>query len=182
MNLTALLAQGLRNLAGTLAPVEDDGSLRLYGEHEVKIHRADGTIEQRVFKNTLIYQGINRLAFRATTYTNTVAQYLVVGTQTAAHSLASVQAGIGEVSRKIAASIVQSQDWIALTATWGGASDSLTGVVLSTGAISDYVNSHASNGIYFSMSNSVNTTLAASDTLQLTCRIRVGSHNLGQST
>lgn len=179
MTLSELIAQGLRTIAGTLSP--EDG-IRIYGEHEVKIFRADGTVESKLFKNTPVYKGINRIAFRTTTYTNTVAQYLIVGTQTAQHSLGSVQAGIGEVSRKIVASIVQSQDWISLTSTWGGASDGLTGIALATAGISDYPNSHATNDTLFSLSNSVNTTLAASDTLMLTCRIRVGSHNLGQST
>lgn len=182
MRITEKLAATLREIAGTLDPNSSDDGIRVYGEYEVAIHRANGDIERKVFKNTPIYKGLNRLAFRATTYTNTVAQYLVVGTQTAAHSLGSVQAGIGEVSRKVAATIVQSQDWFALTSTWGGASDSLTGVVLSSIGISDYVNSHATNDTFFSMSNSLATTLAASDTLMATARVRVGSHNLGQST
>ncbi len=165
-----------------LVGAEDPSVVKIYGEHEVKIFRADGSIETKVFKNTPVYKGLNRLAFRATTYTNTVAQYLIVGTVTAAHSLGSTQAGIGEVSRKIAATIVQSQDWFALTATWGGAADGLTGIALGTLGVTDYVNSHATNDTLFSLSNSVNTTLAASDTLMATARIRVGSHNLGQST
>lgn len=181
-SISELLASKLRTVADSIAPSPKDDTITIYGEYERIIHRADGTVERSVFKNTPIYKGLNRLAFRATTYTNTVAQYLVVGTQTAAHSLGSVQAGIGEVNRKVAASIVQSQDWFALTSTWGGASDSLTGVVLSSIGISDYVNSHATNDTFFSMSNSLATTLAASDTLMATCRIRVGSHNLGQST
>ena len=179
--LSKIVANKLREIAGTISPAQEDGTT-VYGEYEVAIHRANGDIENKVFKNTPIYKGLNRLAFRATTYTNTVAQYLVVGTQTAAHSLASAQGGIGEVSRKAAASIVQSQDWFALTSTWGGASDSLTGIVLSSIGVSDYVNSHATNDNFFSMSNSLNTTLAASDTLSATCRIRVGSHNLGHTT
>lgn len=175
------LRDGLRVIAGTLG-VDDGRSLRIYGEHEIEIFRADGSVERKVIKNTPVYKGINRIAFRATTYTNTVAQYLVVGTQTAAHSLGSVQAGVGEVIRKIASSVVHSQDFIALTASFGGASDGLTGIALATAGISDYVNSHATNDNFFSLSNSVNTTLTASDTLLLTCRIRVGSHNLGHST
>lgn len=178
LNISKFLAERLRNIAGTLAPEE---GVKVYGEWERKIYRADGTVETVVVKNTPVYKGLNRLAFRATTYTNTVAQYLVVGTQTAAHSLGSGQGGVGEVNRKVAASIVQSQEWFALTSTWGGASDSLTGIVLATAGITDYVNSHATADNFFSLSNSVATTLAASDTLQLTCRVRIGSHNLGHT-
>lgn len=176
-NISEFIGAKLRQIAGTIDGVQ---SIPVYGETIAKIYRADGRIEEKVFKNTLTSAGLNRLAFRGTTYTNTVAQYLAIGTQTAAASLGSTQAGIGEVSRKIQATIVQSQDWIALTASWGGASDTMTGLVLSTVAIADHASS--GSGILFAISNSLNTTLAASDTLLVTHRIRVGSHNLGQST
>jgi hypothetical protein len=178
-NINDRIAGKLRGIAEMLSP---DNTLVISSEVERKIMRADGTVETSLFKNTPIYKGLNRLAFRATTYTNTVAQYLVVGTQTAAHSLGSVQAGLGEVLRKQATSVVQSQDWFALSCSLGGASDGLTGIALASIGMTDYVNSHATNDTFFGMSNSLGLTLAASDTALITYRIRVGSHNLGQST
>lgn len=148
------------------------------GEFMAEIIRADGSVEHRYMQNIVTRRGLNRLANRAIAGTASLAFALSIGTLTADASLDST--GFGEVTRKAAATVVQSQDWFALTMTWAGNADGLTGVVLMSPAIVDHASS--GQGIAWNIANSLNVTLAASDFLNLTARIRVGSHNLGHSS
>lgn len=165
---------------GTIAPPD---CLSVIGEWDVKVVRADGRIERKVLKNIVTRAGLNRLANRGIQATGTTPFYVIaVGTATAAHTLDSAQGNLGEVIRKSAALAANSREWLFLQCTIGGFSDSVTSVVLDTGAIADFPNSHASSGILGNMVNGLSTTLANSDLLDLTVRIRVGSHNLSHST
>lgn len=151
------------------------------GEFDALIVRADGAVEHRHIKNVVTYRGLNRLAARAINATGQTPAYVLgVGTQTAANSLGSTVTQYGEVSRKTATTVVQSQEWFALTMTWAGNTDGLTGIALDSVAILDHVDS--GQGIAFNIANGLAVTLQASDFLNLTGRIRVGSHNLGHST
>lgn len=161
----------------------------LYGEFKAVIHRAqpDGSylVEERPWKRNLItYKGLNRIANRVVQATGTSpAYYLGVGTITAAASLQSVN--FGEVTNGRKASIVtggsaQSREWFFLNATWAGNTDSLTGIALDSAAILDGATS--GSGIVFNIVNGLAVTLQASDFLNLTARIRVGSHDDGHTT
>lgn len=166
----------------------------LYGEWVIKVFRADGTVEERVRKNQVTYYGMNRLAARgvvnapAAGVCGSAAAYVVVGTSTSVPSYTDTQSRVGEVlaGRKLA-TIVQSREWMALTNTFGGASDSLTGIALDSAAISDYASSAdgstgaGSGSIIFNRVNGIAVTLAQSDILNLTVRIRVGSHDSAHS-
>lgn len=158
-----------------------------YGEWLVEVHRADGRIERKVLRNVVTDRGLNRIANRAVQATGTTPfNYIIVGTATQAGSLNSVQSSLGEVIRR--ASIanpastsvvgIQSREWIAMTATFGGSVDGLTGIALDSAAIHDYVNSHATTGIVGNHVNGLGVTLQNSDLLNLTVRIRVGSHDI----
>lgn len=178
---------GLRAIAGTIAPEHGfDDSISVYGEWEIKVIRADGRVERKFRKNIVTRAGLNRLANRAVQATGTTPFHqIVVGTATAAATLDSAQGNIGEVIRKASAitgASAQSREWTFLQCTIGGFSDSLAGVALDSAAISDYPNSHASTGILANIVNGIGVTLANSDLLDLTVRIRVGSHNLSHST
>jgi len=151
----------------------------MYGEFDAVVHRADGTVETKRIRNIVTRYGLNRLAARAINATGQTPAYILgVGTVTNAASLDSTN--FGEVSRKAAAVVVQSQDWFALTMTWAGNTDSLTGVALDSVAILDHASS--GQGTVFNIANGLGVTLQASDFLNLTGRIRVGSHNLGHTT
>lgn len=154
------------------------GHVGVVGEFDADVIRADGTIEKRHIDNIVTRRCLNRLASRAITGTGSVAFALSIGTLTANASLDST--AFGEVTRKAAATIVQSQEWFALTMTWAGNADSLTGVVLMSVAICDHASS--GQGTVWNIANSLNVTLADSDFLTLTGRIRVGSHNLGHTS
>lgn len=176
------------DVAGT---IRNDSPVGLYGEWEVKVVRADGTTETKVLRNTVTARGMNRIAARAlynapaAGQCGSAAAYIVVGTATAATADTDTQAQVGEVAagRKIGTAIVQSREWFALTATWAGNADGLTSIALDSAAISDYANSWASDtgagsgSIIFNRVNGLGVTLQASDFLNLTVRIRVGSHN-----
>lgn len=167
-------------IGGTLIPVLDD-HVPIVGQFDAVITRADGSVEHRVVKNIVTRYGLNRLAHRAVNAATSTPAYVIgVGTVTAAASLDSTVLLFGEVSRKSAVSATQSQDWFALVATWAGNTDSLTGVALDSVAILDHASS--GQGIAFNIANGLGVTLQASDFLNLTGRIRVGSHDLGQST
>lgn len=157
------------------------------GEVDVLVVRADGRQERKTVKNVVTYAGLNRIANRAVYAAGTTPFYIIgVGTQTAAHSLGSTQAGLGEVKRK--ASIItglsaQSREWIFLNCTLGGAADSVTSVVLDSCGITDFANSYAnpSSNTFCNLVNGLGVTLANSDFLNLTVRIRVGSHDVSHS-
>jgi len=166
-------------------PISDvGGTIQLEGLWDVEVRRADGTVERKTLKNTVTANGMNRIANRSVhglTATSGM-NYVVVGTATSAPADTDGQSAVGEVSRKISALNVQSREWCALVATWAGNTDGLTGVALDSAAISDYQSSHASTGIIFNRVNGLGVTLQASDFLNLTVRIRVGSHNQAHTT
>lgn len=160
------------------------------GEFIVRHWRADGQhgggfilLGETICLNVVTRAGLNRMANKwVSNAANSAMAYVIVGTVTATHSLDSSQAGIGEVSRKIAATVTNSREWAYLQNTWGGASDSLTGIALDSVGVSDYANSSASTGILGAVSNGLGVTLQGSDLLDVTYRARVGSHNLSHST
>ena len=165
--------------------------LQPFGTIRVRTFRADGTggwtqLSEKELKNVVTASGLNRIANRAVNATGTSPLYIIgVGSATATHSLGSVQAGIGEVKRKTSnftGTNAQSREWIFLQCTIGGAADSVTSVALDTVFMADFPNSHASTGIIAAVTNGLGVTLAGSDLLDLTYRIRVGSQDLSHST
>lgn len=157
-----------------------------FGGYHVKVTRFDGSVENKFVRNLVLSEGLNRIANRAVLGATTSVYFVIgVGTQTAAHSLASDQPGFGEVNRKtsnVTGTNAQSREYIFMTQTWGGFADSVTSVVLDTAFISDHPSSHATTGTYLSAANGLGVTLANSDFLALTYQVRVGSHNLSHST
>jgi len=141
-----------------------------------EITRADGSVEVLERKNTLTSAGLNQLALLGITNTNSAFLYLVVGSQTAAGSLGSVQGGLGEVSRKIGATQTSSKEFMILVATWAGATDSITSVALDSGAAFNHASS--GSGVMLNQVNGMGATLGNSDFLKVQMEIRVGSHNL----
>ena len=139
------------------------------------ITRADGSEEVSIMNNIVVAEGLNQLAAAAVSSANARFAYLAIGTQTAAHSLGSTQAGIGEVDRKAASTLASSNEVIILVATWAGNADSVTSLDLRTGAIFNHANS--GSGTMLNAVNSVATVLADSDFLKLQAEVQVGSHN-----
>lgn len=160
-------------------------SVSIQGEWDVKVVRADGQIERKTLRNVVTRAGLNRIAHRAVAHDTSPFFYIAVGTQTATHSLNSAQGTLGEVIRKVSAvgsTQAQSREWIFLQCTLGGAADSVTSLALDSAGISDHPNSHASTGILGNMVNGIAVTLANSDLLDLTVRIRCGSHDISHTT
>lgn len=164
-----------------LETITPDGA-PVFGEYVITVYRGDGKVERKVLKNVVTRAGLNRMANRATGYASSAFNYLIVGTQTATHSLDSVQGGIGEVGRKVGATVTNSREWAFLQNTWGGSSDSLTGIVLDSVGMTDFATSSSASGILGSAVNGMGVTLQNSDLLDVTYRARVGSHNLSHST
>jgi len=178
-----LKSVGLARLSQVSGTIEDIVSIR--GEWDIKVIRADGSIEQKTVKNVVTRAGMNRIAHRAVAHDTSPFFYIVIGSQTATHSSDSTQAGIGEVKRKVSAvgsTQAQSSEWIFLQCTLGGAADSVTSVTLDSAGISDGVNSSSAVGIMGNLVNGIGVTLANSDLLDLTVRIRCGSHNGAHTT
>lgn len=160
-------------------------SVTVRGEWDVKVVRADGRIERKTLKNVVTRAGMNRIAHRAVAHDTSPFFYIAVGTQTATHSSDSAQGTLGEVKRKVSAvgsTQAQSSEWIFLQCTLGGAADSVTSLALDSAGISDNPNSLANAGILGNLVNGIGVTLANSDLLDLTVRIRVGSHNGSHTT
>ena len=147
------------------------------GIWDFDILRANGSLEHKRITNTLTSEGLNKLAqLGITNGTNSAFLYLAIGTQTAASSLGSTQAGLGEISRKLAATATTSVEFMILVMTWAGAADSITSLDLRTAGACNHASS--GSGQFLNFVNSVATVLAASDFLKITMAVRIGSHNL----
>jgi hypothetical protein len=160
-------------------------SVAIQGEWDIKVVRADGSIERKTRRNIVTRAGMNRIAHRAVAHDTSPFFYIAIGTQTAAHSSDSAQGTLGEVKRKVSAvgsTQAQSSEWIFLQCTIGGSAESVSSLVLDSAGISDGVNSSSAAGIMGNMVNGIGVTLANSDLLDLTVRIRVGSHNGAHTT
>jgi hypothetical protein len=175
--VASLLASAEQRILDTILP---------HGEFLARITRADGTVEEKVVKNIVLKEGLNRIANRAVQPTGTSVFYVIgVGSQTGTHSLSSDQPGFGEISRKTSAvtgANAQSREWIFNVATWGGAADSVTSLNLDTVFVADFPTSHATTGAYLAAASGLATVLANSDFLHITHRVRVGSHDIDHTT
>lgn len=167
-------------LGGTLRPIH------LYGEWDIVVTRADGSEERKTLRNTVTAAGMNRLANRGVLATGTTPFFtILVGTISTAPADTDAQAQFGEMIRKTSLTLganAQSREWIFLTCTLAGAVDGITSKTMNCAGITDFPTSHASTGVYLNRVNGLGTTLADSDFLALTCRVRVGSHNQAHST
>lgn len=157
-----------------------------FGGYHVKVTRANGAVEEKFVKNIVLKEGLNRIANRAVNATGTTPfAFIGIGTATAAHTLASDQPNWGEVSRKSSintGTAAQSREWIWVSQTWAGFADSITSVALDTAFCCDFATSHATTGAYLGAANGLGVTLANSDYLALTYRVRVGSHDIDHTT
>jgi hypothetical protein len=167
-------------LGGTIAP------MRFYGEWDVLVTRADGREERKTLRNTITANGMNRIANRAVQATGTTPFFtILVGTISTAPADTDGQPQFGEMIRKTSLTLganAQSREWIFLTCTLAGAVDGITSKTMNCAGICDFPTSHASSGVYGNRVNGLGTTLADSDFLFLTCRIRCGSHNQAHTT
>lgn len=151
------------------------------GYFDVKVVRADGSVEERTLKNTVTVTGLNRLAAAAVNSAAGVVNALVVGSATASPALTDSQSSFGEVSRKSMISQAQSREWFFGVATWGGAADSVTSVTLNCAGLTIGTSSLATSFI-MNRVNGLAVTLGNSDFLNLTARVRVGSHDVAHSS
>jgi hypothetical protein len=182
-SISERIADAAAVLGGTLRPRE---LVPIYGEWDVKVVRADGSVEKKTLRNLVTSAGLNRIANRAVQATGTSVFFnIVIGSTTAAATFTDVQSGMGEMSRKqfiAAGASAQSREWIFGVATWGGAADGVTSKTINCCGLSDHVNSHATTGIIGNRVIGLGVTLGDSDFLNLTARIRVGSHDNTHST
>ena len=149
------------------------------GRWRITITRADGSVEERLLPNIVTKDGLNAIAANMIgpgTGANSAFRYRAIGTVTAVASLGSVQGGLGEVERKIGATIASSNEVAIIVATWAGDTDGLTGIVLGTAAIANHASS--GSGILGNAVNSIAATLNASDFLKVQMEVQIGSHAL----
>lgn len=180
-NIFDRLRDGFRVVNGTIR-IED--MIPVVGFADIRVTRADGTVEERTIKNTVTVVGLNRIAGCAVNSAAGVFNSVVIGSATAAPALTDSQSSIGEVGRKTSVVLnasAQSREWIFLVATWAGAADGITSVALGSGAISIGANSLATS-VFANRVNGLSVTLGNSDFLHLTMRIRVGSHDVAHTT
>jgi hypothetical protein len=165
-----------------------DEHVPIMGEFEITVYRADGSLERRRIRNQVTAAGLNRISNRAIMATGTTPFYIIgVGTVTAAASLDSTNFGEVANGRKTGVTnpnssgltATQSREWFSITATYGGFSDSLTGIVLDSAALLCHASS--GQGAVMNIVNGMAVTLANSDILNVTGQVRVGSHNLAHS-
>lgn len=154
------------------------------GYWDVKVVRADGTIEEKTIRNTVTVTGLNRLAHAAVDSAAGVMNAIVVGTATGAPALTDSQSSFGEVIRKsfiATGASAQSREWFFGVCTIAGAADAVTSVTLDSAGMTIGTTSLATSFI-MNRVNGMGVTLGNSDFLNLTARVRVGSHNIAHST
>lgn len=170
--------QACQVLNGTISaiPVE--------GYWDVKVIRHDGRVEEKTLRNTVTVTGLNRLAACAVNSAAGVLNAIVVGTATAAPALTDSQSSFGEVIRKSFITLgasAQSREWFFGVCTIGGAADSVTSVALASAGLTIGTSSLATSFI-MNRVNGLGVTLGNSDFLNLTARVRVGSHDVAHSS
>lgn len=170
--------QALKVLNGT---IDMASMLPVEGYWDVKVVRADGTIEERTLKNTVTVTGLNRIAACAVNSAAGVFNAIIIGSATASPALTDSQSSMGEVLRKSFIAQSQSREWFFGVATWGGAADSVTSVALGSAGITIGTSSLATS-LLANRVNGLGVTLGSSDYLNLTVRVRVGSHDVAHST
>jgi len=157
--------------------IEGEANVAIEGSWKFEISRADGTVETSSVQNTLTAAGLDHLArLGVTNGVGSAFIYLAIGTQTDPSSLGSVQAGLGEVDRKIGAVQTSSREVMILSSTWAGAADGISSLDLRTASAVNHPDS--GSGIHLNFVNSVSTVLADSDFLRIEMNVRVGSHNI----
>jgi len=158
-------------IAGSHVPIE--------GHWVREIHRADGTVERKELNNVVTALGLNLLADRLVLDTGSKVGWIAIGSWASARTVAD--SAFGEVvgGRKAGAIVQQSREWAYVQATWGGAADGVTSDDLQMAALCNHQTS--GSGVVVNIVSGLSTVLADSDFLNLTGRIRVGSHNLVDS-
>lgn len=166
---------------GTLVPQSHCG---IEGFWDVEVVRADGRIERTTKRNTVTVTGLNRIAACVVNSAAGVVNAIVVGTATASPALTNSQSSFGEVIRKSFITLganAQSREWIFGVCTLGGAADSVTSLALECAGITIGTSSLATS-VIINRVNGLGVVLGNSDFLNLTCRIRVGSHDVAHTT
>lgn len=154
------------------------------GYWDVKVVRADGSIEARTLRNTVTVTGLNRIASAAVNSAAGVFNAIAIGSATASPALTDSQSSLGEVGRKSFVALgasAQSREWLFGVATWGGAADGITSVALGSASITIGTSSLATS-LIANRVNGLGVTLGSSDFLNLTVRVRIGSHDVAHST
>lgn len=182
LNIFERFMNAVRAFNGTLPP----DNIGLKGYWDVKVVRADGTVEMRTLPNVVTVAGLNRIANRAVQATGTsLYNWIAIGSNNTAAALTDVQSNFGEMVRKAfiaGGASAQSREWIFGTCTVGGAADGVTSLTMNCAGLFDFPNSHATSGIAGNRVTGLAVTLGNSDFMNLTCRIRVGSHDVSHST
>lgn len=168
-------------LAGVgLTRTEIGGSqIPIKGYWDVKITRADGSVEERTLENIVTANGLNLIADRLVLDANSKANWIAVGSWLTSPTLSTSEFGEVVGGRKVSAVVQQSREWAYIQATWGGAADGVTSDDLQHAAMCNHPTS--GSGIVINIVEGLSTVLADSDFLNLTVRIRVGSHNLADT-
>jgi hypothetical protein len=181
LSISDRIRQAVQVLNGT---IDMRSHVPVVGEWDVKVIRADGTIEAKTLRNTVTVTGLNRIAACAVNSAGGVFNSTVIGSATAAPALTDSQSSMGEVGRKswiTTGANAQSREWIFGVATWGGAADGITSVALGSAGISIGASSLATS-MLANRVNGLGVTLGNSDFLNLTVRVRIGSHDVAHST
>lgn len=168
----------VRVLNGTISHIP------VTGEWDVKVIRHDGTVEEKTLRNTVTVTGLNRLASCAVNSAAGVMNAIVVGTATAGPALTDSQSSFGEVIRKSFIALgasAQSREWFFGVCTIGGSADGVTSLALASAGLTIGATSLATSFI-MNRVNGLGVTLGNSDFLNLTARVRVGSHDVAHST
>ena len=152
-----------------------DSRIRLKGVWNIEVVRVDGTIERKRVENTVTALGLNGAASRLLSDVTSPFAYSAIGSGTSS-AVMSETALVHEIARTLASTRTNSGEVAISVSTYGGASDSITGVVINEAGLFNHVNS--GQGVMFNRVSSLGITLANSDMLKLQVEVQVGSHDL----
>ena len=151
--------------------------LRVKGEWTFTVYRANGKIEKMGPLNNLVPDsGSVQFAQKLLDEQTSRSAYIAVGTVNTVEAMANTTL-TGEVDRKIMSLNATSANVMVQACTFGGAADTLTGVVLQEAGAFNHASSgqgQMTNRIVFASSY---VTLAASDLLKVEIATTIGSHS-----
>ena len=150
--------------------------MNITGRYTVEIFRANGKVEQFSADNLVPDSGTEEFAKLLLGEASSSMAYMAVGTGTTATSMASIIMQ-GEQARVALSANASSLNTMVQVATFGGASESLTGIGLNEVGIFNHANSGegemGSRLVYASST----VTLAQSDLVKFEVVTTVGSHS-----
>lgn len=149
-----------------------DQVITFRGEFQLRVYRADGSVEEQWAKNLFVNDGMDYLAMFQSTTPGSVMNHMQVGTGTTAATLTDTTLGGAVGSRVAMATRIASANILTEVATFAGNTTGITSLVLREIGVFNHA---VTGGTMRSRTVFAAITLGASDFLRIDYRTTCGS-------